>query len=481
MKVILIASLILASLAFAQQTVDNEARVINGNLTVNGAIYSPTIGNILYVDDTTITSIASAFALCSSQQPCIIHAEGADQAAAKNFGVFDPGSTNVTLYLGPQNYVGEIILRNNLTVIGQYKSTQITQINASTPVIALPTSGAYPGIVAAGVRIENLTLNPAASSTADAISLVAAPNGSCSPQPACQATNPGGGMWYGTFDHIYINPGFGRNGIRIDGTQAGNPTSVVQFASFRDVYAFRKTNGLPALAITGTFTGQITFDDCQFDGQFGGQDTTAGLSNISIDDTPGQGAATWIPYTLTFTNLTSQFANGNGGAAVRIKGVSSVTFVTPHFELDLGIISAVIGPGGHGSWSITVVSPYMSQSSQARLFSGVTAGTGFIYNTDGHSAITQIDGGFVGTPDNFVTGAAGGEISWLGNFQNLGNGLLQPVPGITVSALPPATAAIGKTRTVTDSTAIAAEGQVCTGGSSNVAMAWSNGTVWKCF
>lgn len=54
--------------------------------------------------------------------------------------------------------------------------------------------------------------------------------------------------------------------------------------------------------------------------------------------------------------------------------------------------------------------------------------------------------------------------------------------GILVSALPAAGAGnAGQWRTVTNSTAIATEGQTCDGGGSVTAAALSNGTVWKCF
>jgi len=50
-----------------------------------------------------------------------------------------------------------------------------------------------------------------------------------------------------------------------------------------------------------------------------------------------------------------------------------------------------------------------------------------------------------------------------------------------VGSLPSASANAGTIMYVTDSTAIATEGQTCTGGSSNGAIAISNGVVWKCF
>lgn len=51
----------------------------------------------------------------------------------------------------------------------------------------------------------------------------------------------------------------------------------------------------------------------------------------------------------------------------------------------------------------------------------------------------------------------------------------------TVSALPSAASSTGAVAYVTDSTAVASEGQTCVGSSTNKALAFSNGTVWKCF
>jgi hypothetical protein len=55
-------------------------------------------------------------------------------------------------------------------------------------------------------------------------------------------------------------------------------------------------------------------------------------------------------------------------------------------------------------------------------------------------------------------------------------------PPIAVSQLPPAAVGnAGQMRRVTDSTNISSEGQPCQGGGSGAALAFSNGTVWKCF
>ncbi len=55
-------------------------------------------------------------------------------------------------------------------------------------------------------------------------------------------------------------------------------------------------------------------------------------------------------------------------------------------------------------------------------------------------------------------------------------------PGASaVSALPTASSSAGKFFVVTDSTSVSSEGQRCVGGASETALAFSNGSVWKCF
>jgi hypothetical protein len=60
-------------------------------------------------------------------------------------------------------------------------------------------------------------------------------------------------------------------------------------------------------------------------------------------------------------------------------------------------------------------------------------------------------------------------------------GGVTPGAGITVASLPSAASNPGMMVYVTDSTGIAAEGQPCAGSSTNKALAFSNGTSWKCF
>jgi len=80
-----------------------------------------------------------------------------------------------------------------------------------------------------------------------------------------------------------------------------------------------------------------------------------------------------------------------------------------------------------------------------------------------------------GTGNNCFTFASG-KISVTGS----GKPVVIPAT-TTVVALPAAASNIGAFITVSDSTAIAAEGQTCAGSSTNTALAVSNGTIWKCF
>jgi len=82
---------------------------------------------------------------------------------------------------------------------------------------------------------------------------------------------------------------------------------------------------------------------------------------------------------------------------------------------------------------------------------------------------------------NMVQDANGNLLLQPGSGGNLksGSGILPAC--VAVGSLPSAASSAGVTYCVNDSTAIAAEGQTCAGSSSNTALAFSNGSSWKCF
>ncbi len=115
----------------------------------------------------------------------------------------------------------------------------------------------------------------------------------------------------------------------------------------------------------------------------------------------------------------------------------------------------------------------------ANFFSGPTwttaASLNFIFNTTGTSYATRFFNNCTGdisacTPIltlNSTTAVASVPIS---------------IGPVLVGALPGAAAGNkGQMISVSDSTAVAAEGQTCVGGSTNTALAFSNGVAWKCF
>ena len=80
------------------------------------------------------------------------------------------------------------------------------------------------------------------------------------------------------------------------------------------------------------------------------------------------------------------------------------------------------------------------------------------------------------------TWAVGNNADGVGNVNGKMAMKAVETTSVAVSALPAAAAGNkGWVQSVSDSTAVAVEGQTCVGGSSNTALAFSNGMVWKCF
>ena len=132
---------------------------------------------------------------------------------------------------------------------------------------------------------------------------------------------------------------------------------------------------------------------------------------------------------------------------------------------------------------------------------GSTAGPiefyGITCNDNGSSTAYCVDVPNSGTPNVNIYGMqqiVGGSANCLndhysgktyacqsGNLPLFANRGVQPGAS-TVAQLPAASVNnAGQMRVVTDSTAIAAEGQTCAGSSTNTALAFSSGAAWKCF
>jgi hypothetical protein len=190
---------------------------------------------------------------------------------------------------------------------------------------------------------------------------------------------------------------------------------------------------------------------------------------------PTNVTATAVPFTRGIPAGTYQYAvsstGADGGETIMAPASSPVTATSTASKINVAWTSAV------GSYSSNVW----------RCDTGVclnpdgTINTGTIwYRVALHvSGSTYPD--TIATPTRYIPPQVTGTGSTLMN----GAGLYSPffeAPPLAVSQLPAAAAPnSGQLRRVTDSTAISTEGQTCAGGGSAAALAFSNGTVWKCF
>jgi hypothetical protein len=182
---------------------------------------------------------------------------------------------------------------------------------------------------------------------------------------------------------------FGRNQLRFDSTAGSNATD--QFNAVRNVFAFRSQNGSPVLYITGPFTGQMSIDDSEFDGNCTTLDSNTNLYNIRIDD--GGISSGVAPYSMNFRNTTSQCAWGTGSAAIYLGGTTAALFQGGHYEHDNGVIKEAIGSGGKGNWGVSVTDSYLATNT------AINGGNGFWSSTDGNSTLNWCNNNMFGTPD----------------------------------------------------------------------------------
>jgi len=127
-----------------------------------------------------------------------------------------------------------------------------------------------------------------------------------------------------------------------------------------------------------------------------------------------------------------------------------------------GSVAASIGvAGGVGGMAIGVPTGGVPATGSLNLQGSLFANNTTVVNNTGQVVAPAVSVG--NAPANTVS-----------NYLSLGT--------VTVGSLPAAGATNkGQLIQVSDSTAVASEGQTCAGGSSNVALAFSTGSVWKCF
>ena len=259
---------------------------------------------------------------------------------------------------------------------------------------------------------------------------------------------------------------------------------------------FQLSNPNGATMVNGAMNVQALFDDSEF-------------KNIVVASygTVGLNAHGLICCGAHFTNLTS---NGNHVAnsipvQVTLSTSSEVTFYNLSADHPGATKNAIAISGVGNGQAVHFFNTYSegnnSDTTTANVSAGSTAGPiefyGITCNDNGSSTAYCVDIPNSGTPNVNVFGMqqiVGGSANCLndhysgktyacqsGNLPLFANRGVQPGAS-TVAQLPAASVNnAGQMRTVTDSTAIAAEGQTCAGTGAVTALAFSTGAAWKCF
>jgi len=206
----------------------------------------------------------------------------------------------------------------------------------------------------------------------------------------------------------------------------------------------------------------------------------APINNFIVGDSQYQPIATQVEDN-TFISVTNAINNFNA-RSTRVGGNIEISAPTTFFLQGAASPNAFVqcneSPGAANNIAGTlvgVISTCMSTDSKAAGMQNLTAtGWGFNsltgYNQD--LIIRTRRGGTLNIQGQNFAGEATYKFSDAGGFTPAGT---------VVGSLPSAVSNPGMILYVTDSTSVVAEGQTCQGGSSNKAIAISNGSVWKCF
>ncbi len=258
---------------------------------------------------------------------------------------------------------------------------------------------------------------------------------------------------------------------------------------------FQLYNPNTATMVNGAMNVTALFDDSEFKNIVVASYGTVGLNVHGI-----------VCCGAHFTNLTSNGNNVANSIPVQILGASSIV---AFYNLSAGhpgtgknaIFISGVGNGQAVRFYNTYSEGNSTDTTTANVSAGSTAGPIEFYsltcNDNGSSTAYCVDIPNSGTPNVNAFGMqqiVGGSANCLndhysgktyacqsGNMPLFANRGVQPGAS-TVAQLPAASVNnAGQMRVVTDSTAIAAEGQTCAGSSTNTALAFSSGAAWKCF
>lgn len=157
---------------------------------------------------------------------------------------------------------------------------------------------------------------------------------------------------------------------------------------------------------------------------------------------------------------------------VRFNLNNGQTAIQLNNNIDFGrsLVSGVVNADGNGASTVFNLAGTSDVSNLTWLNLNVDNNGGG--TVTGVSSVSGANFTATGYFTGWSTNSASGQLL-VSPFQNA-------IP-IIVGNLPSAASGKDNVIVVSDSTAIASEGQTCVGGSSNTALAFSNGSVWKCF
>ena len=371
-----------------------------GAMVETGTAFIGTLNNIVTVDGVKYTTATGALAdpVCSGTAGCTIDMRGNNSGAALALGAFDPGSSKVTLLLGPYAYsTSGIKIESYFGIYGAARgSTTIQSTSTTAPIFTLGGSTAVYSF-----HLEHAIIYCGAGNSSQvAFNIVAQVNG--------------GGLNNSDFKDVSIGGDgtheCGGESILLDGSNGGSPPAINQFLNFTNVQAFRKSGGAPAFHVRGV-GGQMFIANSQFDGNA----TRDTLPDVVIEDSAYSGFT--AAYSIAFYETTMQRA----GTAIKLRGSTDVSCDNCHFEDVTGIIDAAVGQH-YGNFGTQILHSYCATNCAV-----ASGATGYLTKTDANSQVAVDYLSLFGTPDNYWTGSSIINLEHKGLF-NFSSGTTYPAP-----------------------------------------------------
>ncbi len=384
-----------------------------------GTVSLQNLSNILFADRFP-QGVPDAVAACPANG-CIIYA--LSPSVNLNLGTIDPGTKAITIYLGPYTYtVKQITLRKALKIIGMgatggvttttqtcssaapCNGTALRSINGNNPVFVLPQANNAPAtnVLLSGFRLLGSVGNTSEDGFfLDTKSLV------------------NSGLWYSTFDDIYIAE-FAGVGMHIRGRN-DNFSASSQWLRFNKVVVWRTSGGGNALRLEGSVFA-LRFADCEFDGQVIGDGTNIYVGGLA-------GGSGGYPTTIIFEALVSQQA----ALAVQIDGGVNLTFYGSHHE-ELWAGYQITANTNVATRGLTISDSYFAGNV------GINGGSGYELNvtTTSASGIFFVHNQIFGNADSVVKGTNLASVVYQDNMYS-GNSNVPPTSGVTTQMNPAAT------------------------------------------